>query len=156
MPPIEGDSTQIRQVVMNLITNASDAIGERSGIIRIRTGLIEADESYLSATYLDDDLDPGPYVFIEVSDTGCGMDADIMDRIFDPFFTTKFTGRGLGLAAVLGISLRPHVSQQTAQLLYVGLCLVHLLRCSGCAGARRARWRTRAPRLRAFSPACLR
>ena len=103
VPPIEGDSTQIRQVVMNLITNASDAIGERSGVIRIRTGLIEADESYLSATYLDDDLDPGPYVFIEVSDTGCGMDADIMDRIFDPFFTTKFTGRGLGLAAVLGI-----------------------------------------------------
>jgi PAS domain S-box-containing protein len=103
LPAIEADPTQLRQVIMNLITNASDAIGERSGIITVGTGVLEADRGYLSETYLDDDLPPGDYVFVEVSDTGCGMDEETRFKIFDPFFTTKFTGRGLGLAAVLGI-----------------------------------------------------
>ena len=103
LPPIEGDATQIRQVVMNLITNASDALGERSGVITIRTGAAPVDRSYLQSTYMDDNLPEGPYAYIEVSDSGCGMDAETRARIFDPFFTTKFTGRGLGLAAVLGI-----------------------------------------------------
>lgn len=103
LPAIEGDATQIRQVIMNLITNASDAIGDKSGVITITTGLIETDSTYLESTYLKDDLPGGYYVFLEVSDTGCGMDEETRARIFDPFFTTKFTGRGLGLAAVLGI-----------------------------------------------------
>ena len=100
---IEGDPTQIRQIVMNLITNASEAIGDRSGVITITTGEMYADRHYLSSTYMDDELDDWSYVYLEVADTGSGMDEETRAKIFDPFFTTKFTGRGLGLAAVLGI-----------------------------------------------------
>ncbi|MEJ5221786.1 MAG: PAS domain S-box protein, partial [Tepidiforma sp.] len=107
LPAIEGDATQIRQVIMNLITNASDAIGERSGVISVSTGLLYADRAYLKTAYMDDDLPEGDYVYLEVADTGVGMDEETAARIFDPFFTTKFTGRGLGLAAVLGI-VRSH------------------------------------------------
>ena len=103
LPAVEGDETQIRQVVMNLMTNASDAIGSRDGIITISTGTVVADRVYLATTYLDDALPDGDYVYLEITDDGIGMDEDTVDRIFDPFFTTKFTGRGLGLAAVLGI-----------------------------------------------------
>ncbi|MBE0611604.1 MAG: PAS domain S-box protein, partial [Dehalococcoidia bacterium] len=103
LPPIEADATQVRQVIMNLITNASDAIGERSGVISISTGMQYADRAYLAESYLDADLPEGDYVYIEVADTGEGMADETRVRIFDPFFTTKFTGRGLGLAAVLGI-----------------------------------------------------
>ncbi len=103
LPDIEGDATQLRQVVMNLIINAAEAIGERSGVITITTGTTVLDRSYLSGTYMDEDLPEGVYVYLEVSDTGCGMDDRTRARIFDPFFTTKFTGRGLGLAAVIGI-----------------------------------------------------
>ncbi len=103
VPPISADATQVRQVIMNLITNASEALEDDSGVISISTGCMECDEAYLGDTYLDQDLEPGPYSYIEVSDTGVGMDAQARERIFDPFFTTKFTGRGLGLAAVLGI-----------------------------------------------------
>ncbi len=100
---IEADAVQIRQVLMNLIINASDAIGDRSGVIAITTGVMHCDRAYLSETYLDENLPEGFYVYIEVSDTGCGMSEEIRSRLFDPFFTTKTTGRGLGLAAVLGI-----------------------------------------------------
>ena len=103
LPGIEADVTQIRQVIMNLIINASEAIGNKSGVVSLTTGYIECDKGYLTDTHLDEDLVEGPYVFLEVGDTGSGMDADTVQRIFDPFFTTKFTGRGLGLAAVLGI-----------------------------------------------------
>ena len=103
LPAIEADAGQIRQVVMNLILNASEAIGEKSGVVAVSTGVIEADRSYLSETYLDENPPEGDYVSLEVADTGCGMDEQTRKKIFDPFFTTKFTGRGLGLAAVLGI-----------------------------------------------------
>ncbi len=103
LPAIEADATQIRQVIMNLITNASEALGENNGIISISTGAMECDRDYLTEAYLDEHLDEGTYVYLEVSDSGCGMDKETQSRIFDPFFTTKFTGRGLGLAAVLGI-----------------------------------------------------
>ncbi len=103
VPPVRADATQLRQVVMNLITNASDAIGDESGVIAISTGVVACDHAYLAETFLDDDLAPGVFSWVEVSDTGCGMDEDTVQRIFDPFFSTKFTGRGLGLAAVLGI-----------------------------------------------------
>jgi CheY-like chemotaxis protein len=103
LPAVEADATQVRQVVMNLITNASEAIGDQSGLLTVRTGTMEADRAYLSEVHLDDDLPAGSYVFIEVTDTGCGMEEAVQAKIFDPFFTTKFTGRGLGLAAVLGI-----------------------------------------------------
>lgn len=103
LPAVEADATQMRQVIMNLITNASEALGDKKGVITVATGVMECDEAYLSESYLDDHLPGGAYVYLEVSDTGCGMDNEARRRIFDPFFTTKFTGRGLGLAAVLGI-----------------------------------------------------
>lgn len=103
LPAVEVDVTQVRQVIMNLITNASDAVGERSGIITIGTGAQECDHHYFDSTFCDDDLPEGIYIYMEVSDTGCGMDEDTKLKIFDPFFTSKETGRGLGMAAVLGI-----------------------------------------------------
>lgn len=104
---IKADPTQIRQVIMNLITNASEALGDQSGTISVATGVESCDHAYLNGSYLADDLPEGQYVFVEVTDTGCGMDEQTQRRIFDPFFTSKFTGRGLGLAAVLGI-VRSH------------------------------------------------
>ena len=103
LPPVEADATQMRQIVMNLIINASDALESREGTITVRTGLVHADADYLAAAYLTEELQPGRFVFLEVTDTGRGMDAETSARIFDPFFSTKQTGRGLGLAAVLGI-----------------------------------------------------
>jgi CheY-like chemotaxis protein len=108
-PTFKGDATQIRQVVMNLVMNASEAIGGRPGAIRLSTGLTHCNreqldgDSRLLGQPSDETLPEGPYVFIEVSDSGCGMDAATLERVFDPFFTTKFTGRGLGMSAVLGI-----------------------------------------------------
>ena len=103
LPLIHGDAAQLHQVIMNLITNASDAIGDEPGVISISARAIKADQTYLSKTFLNDNLAEGLYVCLEVSDNGCGMDAATLQRIFDPFFSTKFAGRGLGLAAVLGI-----------------------------------------------------
>ena len=107
LPAVNADATQIRQVIMNLITNASEAIGDKSGIIVITTGAMQVDRTYLQEMYLDENLPDGLYVTLEVTDTGCGMDTETRAKIFDPFFTTKFTGRGLGMAAVLGI-IRGH------------------------------------------------
>ncbi len=98
---LTGDGGQLRQVVMNLVGNAAEAIGERDGRIvvsvsRVQLGGGRANDAVAA-------LPPGPYVRLEVVDSGCGMDEDIRARMFDPFFSTKFTGRGLGLAVVLGI-----------------------------------------------------
>ena len=103
LPAVTADATQIRQIIMNLVMNASEAIGERSGVIALSSGVIRVDHDYLATLLHPGDLVPGDYVFLEVSDNGTGMDAATLQKIFDPFFTTKFTGRGLGLAAVLGI-----------------------------------------------------
>ena len=106
-PKFDGDPTQVRQVVMNLITNASDALQNEPGQITISTGRMYAGRAYLEQCYIDDNLPDGDYVFVEIADSGIGMTHETMLRIFDPFFTTKFKGRGLGLAAVLGI-VRKH------------------------------------------------
>ncbi len=103
LPSVEADATQIRQVIMNLIINASEAIGDRSGVISVATDLVVCDEQYLQSRPCREPFQGGRCVCLEVKDTGCGMAPNIQERIFDPFFTTKFTGRGLGLAAVLGI-----------------------------------------------------
>jgi CheY-like chemotaxis protein len=103
LPAIEADGTQLRQVAMNLIVNASEAIGDRSGVISLATRLVDCDREYFRGAPPEETLPPGRYVALEVGDTGCGMDKETRERIFEPFFTTKFTGRGLGLAAVLGI-----------------------------------------------------
>ncbi len=108
LPLVEGDSSQLRQVVMNLITNASEALGNSTGTIHVRTDTILADEKTFARTYLNNNLPAGLYVRFEVSDTGHGIDDDHLSKIFEPFFTTKFTGRGLGLAAVLGITRSHH------------------------------------------------
>jgi PAS domain S-box-containing protein len=104
LPSVMADGTQLRQVVMNLITNASEAIGDRQGTIALRTGVLTCDREYFADAIGDTEQHaPGQYVFLEVADTGVGMDSETQARIFDPFFSTKFAGRGLGLAAVLGI-----------------------------------------------------
>ena len=103
LPPVEADTTQIQQIVMNLVINASEAIGDRSGVIAITTGCMDCDRSYLKGVWLDENLADGLYVYLEIADTGCGMNKETLSKLFDPFFTTKFTGRGLGMAAVLGI-----------------------------------------------------
>lgn len=102
IPVINGDATQIRQVLMNLVINASEAIGEKEGTIKITTGTMDCSLEYLSDSCLNESNE-GKHVWIEVSDTGCGMDYETISRIFEPFFTTKFTGRGLGMSAVIGI-----------------------------------------------------
>ena len=107
LPSVAVDATQIRQVVMNLVINASEAIGDQSGVIAITTGCMDCDKSYLKDVWLVENIVEGFYVYLEVTDTGCGMDKGTLEKIFEPFFTTKFTGRGLGMAAVLGI-IRGH------------------------------------------------
>ena len=103
LPSVEADATQIRQIVMNLVINASEAIGEKSGVIAVTTGCMDCNKDYLKDVWLDENLNQGLYVYLEIADTGCGMDQHTLAKLFDPFFTTKFTGRGLGMAAVLGI-----------------------------------------------------
>jgi len=103
LPAVEADAAQLQQVIMNLVINASDAIGEKNGVISLSTGMMQVDQSYLEGAYVSDETEPGSFVFLEVADTGCGMDEETQKKLFDPFFTTKFTGRGLGMSAVLGI-----------------------------------------------------
>ena len=100
---IEADAGQVQQVIMNLITNASEAIREKAGVITLTTGVQAFDAAYLSTSWLNEKPPAGRFAYVEVSDTGCGMDDETKQRLFDPFFTTKFTGRGLGMSAVLGI-----------------------------------------------------
>jgi PAS domain S-box-containing protein len=108
LPSVEGDATQIGQVTMNLVTNALEALGSSRSRVAIRTGeTVLAVAAPCQMPGLGESLAPGHYVFLEVEDSGCGMSPETLARIFDPFFTTKFTGRGLGLAAVLGI-VRSH------------------------------------------------
>lgn len=107
LPAIEADSAQLQQVVMNLVTNASEAIGETDGVISIGTGLRWIDAQESDTAFSGQGLEPGRYVTLRVSDTGCGMDPEILTHLFDPFFSTKGSGRGLGLSAMLGI-LRGH------------------------------------------------
>lgn len=107
LPSIVADAAQMSQMIMNLVINASEAIGSHSGVILVSMGVVNCDRAYLADTYLDEDLPEGLYVSLCVSDNGAGMSAATRARIFEPFFTTKFTGRGLGLAALLGI-VRSH------------------------------------------------
>lgn len=103
VPLIKGDASQLRQVVMNLIVNAADAIADDVGGVMMRTGTMFADRALLRAGFAEDATPEGDYAFVEVEDTGCGIDTETLARIFDPFFTTKSKGRGLGLAGVRAI-----------------------------------------------------
>ncbi len=101
--PISGDPGQILQVILNFITNAAAAIGEKGGKIMVRAGVRSCSEAELRSVYLQPRMAAGRYAFVEVADNGCGMEQGVMEKIFDPFFTTKDTGHGLGLATVMGI-----------------------------------------------------
>lgn len=101
IPLMRGDVSQIRQVAMNLITNASEAIGDRPGVIAISTHLVDLRPGELESSFPGSGVPAGRYVRLEVSDTGSGMSEETLNKIFDPLFTTKVTGRGLGLAALL-------------------------------------------------------
>lgn len=104
LPNVDGDRGQLQQLLMNLIINAAEAIGDHSGRVVVATTVqaVTAAETHLRM-YTGQTLEPGSYVVLEVRDNGCGMSPETLSKIFDPFFTTKFTGRGLGLASVLGI-----------------------------------------------------
>jgi PAS domain S-box-containing protein len=103
LPAVSADASQVQQVIMNLVINASEAIGDDSGAITLATGAQHVDAAAMGKMLVGQDATPGMFVYLEVTDTGCGMDADTLSRIFEPFFTTKFTGRGLGLSAIMGI-----------------------------------------------------
>ncbi len=103
LPKVRGDVSQIRQILMNLVINASESITSNEGSIWVSTGVVHRAKELFRGLTVTGKPEERDYVFIEIADTGCGMSAETQARIFDPFFTTKFTGRGLGLAAVLGI-----------------------------------------------------
>ncbi|MGC9052416.1 MAG: PAS domain S-box protein [Candidatus Hydrogenedens sp.] len=103
LPSIHGDAIQLHQVLMNLITNASESLGESPGKIVIQIKVVDLTREHIKESYYFEPVEPGKYICLEVSDTGSGMSKEVIPRIFDPFFSTKFAGRGLGLASVLGI-----------------------------------------------------
>lgn len=107
LPRVEGDSAQLQQLVMNLVINGAEAIGDQPGSLTVRTSAREVGADFVQEYPPGEPIAPGQYVCVEVADTGMGMDEPTKARIFDPFFTTKFTGRGLGLAAAVGI-VRSH------------------------------------------------
>ncbi len=108
LPAVEADVSQLQQVIMNLVINGAESVEEgRLGFLHISTALVQFDPAQYHVRVATEGLKPGPFVMLEVRDSGSGMDESVLSRIFDPFFTTKFTGRGLGLAAVQGI-VRSH------------------------------------------------
>jgi len=107
LPPVTGDADQIRQVIKNLIENASDAMMDKSGIVTVSSGVLECNRDCIAETYLYESQPEGRYVYVEVSDTGCGMSPEVEAKMFDPFFSTKIRGRGMGLVVVFGV-VRAH------------------------------------------------
>jgi PAS domain S-box-containing protein len=103
LPPVEADPSQVQQVVLNLVTNAAEAMAQGGGQIALRTGVKAMDATAIAGLKASEAMVPGRFLWLEVEDEGCGMDEATQARVFDPFFTTKFTGRGLGLAAMQGI-----------------------------------------------------
>ena len=131
VPVIKIDSTQLWQIVMNLIVNACDALDGRQGNVRVTTLGMELSDDELASLNSNGELKGGWYAVIEVEDTGIGMDDRTIQRIFDPFFTTKANGRGLGLASVIsivksyggGIGVRSHVGQGTTFRIVLPACV---------------------------------
>ena len=107
LPTFQGDPSQIQQIIMNLVINGSEALGDQGGTLTVRTGRYHASRAFLSGCRVGADLGEGDYLLLEVTDTGQGMAPEVLTHIFDPFYSTKFSGRGLGLAAVSGI-IRSH------------------------------------------------
>ncbi len=101
--PVLADMSQLRQVILNIVMNSVESFGDEAGVVSVRTGSRDCDPDFLAMTYLNETLQPGNFSFVQVTDNGRGMTPETISRIFDPFFTTKELGRGLGLAAVVGI-----------------------------------------------------
>jgi PAS domain S-box-containing protein len=135
LPSTLGDASQLRQVVMNLIINASEAFDEEQGEIHVTLTMIEIEAGQSIKDYFGTDIVPGCYACLEVSDTGCGMDDDVMQRIFEPFYTTKFTGRGLGMSAVIGIITSHKGSLQLFSQVGKGTTFKVYLPALGCDSA---------------------
>jgi signal transduction histidine kinase/CheY-like chemotaxis protein len=112
LPPVEADIAQMQQVIMNLVTNASEAIGDQEGVITLTTGTRLLDAEGIQQDFPGQEVHPGTFVMLAVADTGCGMDERTKEHLFEPFFTTKFSGRGLGLSALLGILKGHHAGIQ--------------------------------------------
>jgi PAS domain S-box-containing protein len=137
IPPVKADPGQLQQIVMNLAVNAAEAIGEKPVTILVKTGVRVVEDAFVQELK-DAEIQPGNYVFLEVRDSGCGMDAETMSRIFDPFFTTKFTGRGLGLAAVSGIVRSHRGAIHASSAPGMGTTFLVLLPLAACAEDARA------------------
>jgi len=132
LPLIQADEGQMQQVMMNLIINASEALEERQGDVYLTTGVQSLDVSSIQKLRHAESITAGDYVFLDVRDTGCGMDEDTLRKIFDPFFTTKFTGRGLGMSAILGIvrghegalDIQTDIGKGSAFRIFFPVCMV--------------------------------
>jgi signal transduction histidine kinase len=135
LPLVDGDQVQLRQVILNLVTNAAEAVAERDATLTLRTGTMVVGRSHLVGAVGSPDLEPGPVVFLEVSDPGEGMSRETQLRIFEPFFTTKFSGRGLGLASALGIVQGHRGAIRIESRLGEGTRFLVLLPCSGAQSA---------------------
>ncbi len=133
LPLVEGDPGRLGQVVRNLVANAAEASPE-GGAVVVRTTAVELDRAALSRCFLGHALAEGSYVRLEVEDAGAGMDAETRARLFDPFFSTKFTGRGLGLAAVLGIARSHHGAIEVVSAAGQGTRVCVLLPSRSAAG----------------------
>ncbi|MCP4640406.1 MAG: hypothetical protein GY851_08240, partial [bacterium] len=134
-PWIEGDPSQLRQMVLDLVENASEALGEDGGEIVVATGRVEVTPRDVAEVFHVGEVEAGACAFIEVRDSGHGIREDLIDRVFDPFFTTRFIGRGLGLAAVSGI-VRGHKGAVFVSSTPGGGCTFRVLfRCHGTEGA---------------------
>lgn len=103
LPMVCADAEQLKQLITNLVTNAAESYGDEAGEIILRTGVRQCDASFTEKALHNEQHEEGAYVFLEIADNGCGMTEEVKQRLCDPFFSTKFTGRGLGMAAVLGI-----------------------------------------------------
>jgi len=133
-PPVEADPAQIRQMALNLIVNAAESFGERTGVVRVRIRCVHAGPGFFEGAILHDRLHEGAYVAIEVEDEGCGIADAELPRIFDPFFSTKFTGRGLGLPVVLGIVRAHHGNIRIRTAPQRGTCVTAYLPAAGVGG----------------------
>ncbi len=120
LPAIQADEGQIKQVIMNLVINASEAIGDKPGNIGVKALRVYLDNMAISTLLGAEDMLAGDYIHLQVCDDGCGMTEDIRKKIFNPFFTTKFTGRGLGMSAILGIIRGHHGGLNVSSTLAVG------------------------------------
>ena len=137
LPAVEVDPTQIRQVLVNLVTNGSEALRGAEGSVSISTRFEQVDSAAIGAAQLSSNCRPGPHVAIEVRDTGVGMDDETVRRVFDPFFSTKLSAHGLGLAAVRGIVHQHHGLLRIESAPGAGSCFTVLLPASNRAARTR-------------------